>query len=83
MKTTRAMRKLGDDLLDAAHLTPPAEAADILAGLCGAYAGLRGGRPVEFRFASFPRTRPAGCGWGWTTGTSSSSRSGPGPNTSS
>lgn len=60
MRTTRAMRKLGDDLLGAARLTPPTEAADIIGGLCAAYGRRRGGRPVEFRLAAFPPDTASG-----------------------
>lgn len=60
MRTTRAMRKLGDDLRAAACLTPPAEAADIIGGICAAYGRVRGGRPVEFRFAAFPPDTASG-----------------------
>ncbi|MBT2449020.1 toxin-antitoxin system, toxin component [Streptomyces sp. ISL-43] len=60
MRTTRAMRRLGDDLQAAADLTPPAEAADIIGALCAAYGRVRGGRPVEFRFASFPPDTASG-----------------------
>ncbi|MCX5127800.1 toxin-antitoxin system, toxin component [Streptomyces sp. NBC_00193] len=60
MRTTRAMRKLGDDLLAAAHLTPPAGAAEIIGSLCAAYGRVRGGRRVEFRFAPFPPDTASG-----------------------
>lgn len=60
MRTTRAMRRLGDDLLAAARLTPPAGAADIIGGICAAYGRVRGGRPVEFRFAAFPPDTASG-----------------------
>lgn len=54
MRTTRAMRQLGGDLLAGARLTPPACATEIIGALCAAYARRRGGRKVDFRFASFP-----------------------------
>ncbi|MFD9303789.1 toxin-antitoxin system, toxin component [Streptomyces sp. NPDC060048] len=60
MRTTRAMRRLGDDLTAAADLTPPAGAAEIIGALCAAYGRVRGGRPVEFRFASFPPDTASG-----------------------
>lgn len=60
MRTTRAMRRLGTDLLAAARLAPPAGAAEIIGGLCAAYGRRRGGRKVDFRFASFPPDTASG-----------------------
>lgn len=60
MRTTRAMRRLGDDLREAACLTPPAGAAEIIGSLCTAYGYVRGGRRVEFRFAAFPPDTASG-----------------------
>lgn len=60
MRTTRAMRRLGDDLRAAACLTPPAGAAEIIGSLCTAYGRVRGGRRVEFRFAAFPPDTASG-----------------------
>ncbi|MEU5146476.1 toxin-antitoxin system, toxin component [Streptomyces yangpuensis] len=55
MRTTRAMRRLGSELLEGARLTPPADAAEIIGALCAAYAERRGQeRRVNFHFASFP-----------------------------
>ncbi|MDX3537719.1 toxin-antitoxin system, toxin component [Streptomyces sp. MB09-01] len=60
MRTTRAMRRLGGDLLADARLTPPAGAAEIIGALCTAYGRRRGGRKVDFRFASFPPDTASG-----------------------
>ncbi|MFE9931037.1 toxin-antitoxin system, toxin component [Streptomyces sp. NPDC005533] len=60
MRTTRAMRRLGGDLLAGARLTPPACAAEIIGALCTAYGRRRGGRKVDFRFASFPPDTASG-----------------------
>ncbi|MEU7556493.1 toxin-antitoxin system, toxin component [Streptomyces sp. NPDC044571] len=61
MRTTRTMRKLGEDLLADARLARPAEAGEIIAGLCAAYGRRRGGqRPVTFRFAGFPPDTASG-----------------------
>ncbi|MET9470299.1 toxin-antitoxin system, toxin component [Streptomyces sp. NPDC006544] len=60
MRTTRAMRGLGADLLAAARLTPPAGASDIIGAVCAAYGRVRGSRPVEFRFAAFPPDTASG-----------------------
>lgn len=59
MRTTRAMRKLGDDLLAAARLTPNTDAPGIIGGLCAAY-GRGRDRPVLFRFAAFPPDTASG-----------------------
>lgn len=59
MRTTRAMRKLGADLVAAARLTPDTEAAGIIAALCTAY-GRGRERPVLFRFAAFPPDTASG-----------------------
>ncbi|MEU7601600.1 toxin-antitoxin system, toxin component [Streptomyces sp. NPDC040724] len=60
MRTTRAMRRLGGDLLADARLSPPACAAEIIGALCTAYGRRRGGRKVDFRFASFPPDTASG-----------------------
>ncbi|MFD9335422.1 toxin-antitoxin system, toxin component [Streptomyces sp. NPDC060028] len=60
MRTTRAMRRLGCDLLAEARLTAPSEAGEIIGSVCAAYARRRGGRPVEFRFAVFPPDTASG-----------------------
>ncbi|MFD9406847.1 toxin-antitoxin system, toxin component [Streptomyces sp. NPDC059989] len=61
MRTTRAMRRLADDLLADARLTPPAEVASIIGSLCAAYGRRRGGdRKVDFHFASFPADTASG-----------------------
>uniref|UniRef100_A0AAU2JZY1 Toxin-antitoxin system, toxin component n=1 Tax=Streptomyces sp. NBC_00049 TaxID=2903617 RepID=A0AAU2JZY1_9ACTN len=55
MRTTRAMRRLGSDLLEEARLAPPADVTQIIGALCAAYARRRGGdRKVDFHFAPFP-----------------------------
>ncbi|MFD4245514.1 toxin-antitoxin system, toxin component [Streptomyces sp. NPDC058525] len=54
MRTTRAMRRLAGELLADVRLSPPAAAGEIIGRLCSAYARRRGGRTVDFRFASFP-----------------------------
>lgn len=59
MRTTRAMRKLGADLVAAARLTANTEAAGIIAELCTAY-GRDRDRPVLFRFAAFPPDTASG-----------------------
>lgn len=61
MRTTRAMRSLADDLLAAARLAAPADAAAIIGALCAAYGRRRGGdRRVDFHFASFPPDTASG-----------------------
>ncbi len=60
MRTTRAMRGLAGDLLADARLSPPAGAGEIIGRLCAAYARRRGGRKVDFRFASFPADTASG-----------------------
>lgn len=60
MRTTRAMRGLGSDLLAEARIARPSGAAGIIAGLCDAYARRRGGRPVESRFVPFPPDTASG-----------------------
>ncbi|MFD3804260.1 toxin-antitoxin system, toxin component [Streptomyces sp. NPDC058611] len=61
MRTTRAMRKLGRELLAGARLAPPTDAGGIIGGLCAAYGRRRGsGRKVDFRFASFPPDTASG-----------------------
>ncbi|MGR4880996.1 toxin-antitoxin system, toxin component [Streptomyces sp. LARHCF249] len=60
MRTTRAMRGLAGDLLADVRLTPPAGAGEIIGRLCAAYARRRGGRKVDFRFASFPPDTASG-----------------------
>ncbi|MBT2482841.1 toxin-antitoxin system, toxin component [Streptomyces sp. ISL-94] len=61
MRTTRAMRRLADDLLADAGLTPPADVTSIIGGVCEAYGRRRGGgRKVDFRFASFPPDTASG-----------------------
>ncbi|MFJ6792847.1 toxin-antitoxin system, toxin component [Streptomyces sp. NPDC091268] len=60
MRTTRAMRGLGSDLLADAHLRAPSGAGEIIGSVCAAYARRRGGRPVEFRFAAFPPDTASG-----------------------
>lgn len=61
MRTTRAMRKLGSDLLKDIRLEPPGEVAEVIGGLCAAYARHRGSdRQVDFHFASFPPDTASG-----------------------
>lgn len=61
MRTTRAMRKLGSELLEGARLTPPADVGEIIGALCAAYAERRGGgRKVDFQFSSFPPDTASG-----------------------
>ncbi|MET9610596.1 toxin-antitoxin system, toxin component [Streptomyces sp. NPDC006512] len=60
MRTTRAMRSLGARLLADARLAAPCDAGLIIGGLCAAFARLRGGRPVEFRFVPFPADTASG-----------------------
>ncbi|WP_328928648.1 toxin-antitoxin system, toxin component [Streptomyces sp. NBC_00190] len=60
MRTTRAMRGLAGDLLADARLSAPAGATGIIGALCAAYARRRGGRKVDFRFASFPPDTASG-----------------------
>ncbi|WP_158721056.1 toxin-antitoxin system, toxin component [Streptomyces sp. NRRL S-241] len=61
MRTTRAMRKLGSELLEGARLTPPADVGEIIGALCAAYAGRRGGdRKVDFQFSPFPPDTASG-----------------------
>ncbi|MFJ7269617.1 toxin-antitoxin system, toxin component [Streptomyces sp. NPDC099050] len=61
MRTTRAMRKLGADLLAAARLVPNTDAPGIIGGLCAAYGrGRDHDRPVLFRFAAFPPDTASG-----------------------
>ncbi|MFJ1563861.1 toxin-antitoxin system, toxin component [Streptomyces erythrochromogenes] len=61
MRTTRAMRKLGSELLEGARLTAPADVGEIIGALCAAYAGRRGGdRKVDFHFTSFPPDTASG-----------------------
>ncbi|MER6313961.1 toxin-antitoxin system, toxin component [Streptomyces sp. NPDC001581] len=55
MRTTRAMRELGSELLEGARLTAPADAGAIIGALCAAYTERRGEeRKVDFHFTSFP-----------------------------
>ncbi|WP_159061860.1 toxin-antitoxin system, toxin component [Streptomyces sp. WM6368] len=61
MRTTRAMRKLGSELLEGARLTPPADVGEIIGALCAAYAGRRDGdRKVDFQFSPFPPDTASG-----------------------
>lgn len=60
MRTTRAMRGLAGELLADARLTPPADVTEIIGRLCAAYARRRGGRTLDFRFASFPPDTASG-----------------------
>ncbi|MFD3694715.1 toxin-antitoxin system, toxin component [Streptomyces sp. NPDC058646] len=61
MRTTRAMRKLGSDLLADARLTPPADVTEIIAALCAAYTRRRGTeRKVDFHFSAFPPDTASG-----------------------
>ncbi|MCX5193445.1 toxin-antitoxin system, toxin component [Streptomyces sp. NBC_00249] len=60
MRTTRAMRRLGADLLAHAHVAPPGGAAEIIGGVCAAFGRRAGGRPVEARFAPFPPDTASG-----------------------
>ncbi|MFD8947380.1 toxin-antitoxin system, toxin component [Streptomyces xanthophaeus] len=55
------MRKLGSDLLKDIRLEPPGEVAEVIGGLCAAYARHRGSdRQVDFHFASFPPDTASG-----------------------
>ncbi|MCX4696014.1 toxin-antitoxin system, toxin component [Streptomyces sp. NBC_01408] len=54
MRTTRAMRRLGCDLLEGARLARSADVTEIIARVCAAYGRRRGGRTVDFRFVPFP-----------------------------
>ncbi|MGW6942295.1 toxin-antitoxin system, toxin component [Streptomyces xanthophaeus] len=55
------MRKLGSDLLKDIRLEPPGEVAEVIGGLCAAYARRRGSdRQVDFHFASFPPDTASG-----------------------
>lgn len=54
------MRALASELLAGARLTPPTAIADVIGGLCAAFARRRGGRPVDFRFAAFPPDTASG-----------------------
>ncbi|MEU8774353.1 toxin-antitoxin system, toxin component [Streptomyces sp. NPDC048606] len=60
MRTTRAMRRLGADLLAHTRVEPPGGAAEVIAGLCAAFARHRAGRPLDFRFAPFPPDTASG-----------------------
>ncbi|MFI1281848.1 toxin-antitoxin system, toxin component [Streptomyces sp. NPDC020858] len=60
MRTTRAMRQLGGELLAGARLSAPGGAPELIGALCGAYSRRRGGRKVDFRFASFPPDTASG-----------------------
>ncbi|MEJ8641590.1 hypothetical protein WKI68_09075 [Streptomyces sp. MS1.HAVA.3] len=54
------MRQLGGELLAGARLSAPGSAAELIGALCGAYSRRRGGRKVDFRFASFPPDTASG-----------------------
>ncbi|UQX03876.1 toxin-antitoxin system, toxin component [Streptomyces sp. RerS4] len=55
MRTTRAMRGLGADLLAHTRVEPPGGAPEIIGGLCAAFARRhRDGRPLDFHFTAFP-----------------------------